>query len=102
MPLAFFALCGIVSYPLARLYVAVLLVVGRRGRMVKVLVGGLLWLGLAVLLVLPLLVFLAQARSDLIYLVWGLLWYGVFLFLPAGHAITRRLRELREVGFFSR
>ena len=99
-PLAFFALCGVIGYPLARLYVAALLFVGRRARMVKVLVGGFLWLGFAVLLILPLFVFLAQARSEVTYLIWGLLCYGVFLFLPAGHAVRRSIRELREVGFF--
>lgn len=101
-PLAFFALCGVIGYPVARLYVAALLFVGRRSRMVKFLVGVLLWLGLAVLLVLPLFVFLVQARADVMYLVWGLLWYGVLMFLPAVHAITRSIRELREVGFWLR
>jgi hypothetical protein len=99
-PLAFFALCGVVGYPVARLYVAALLFAGRRGRMVKFLAGVLLWLGLAILVVLPLFVFLVQARADVMYLTWGLLCYGALMLLPAAHAITRSTRELREVGFW--
>jgi len=103
---AFFAACGLVLYPVTQLYVALLLFVGRKGGILKLLWGTLLWIGFCVPILLPLAVFLSsdpwgtKALEDGALLVWVVTWYGVLTFLPVGYALGRRVRELRDVGFF--
>jgi hypothetical protein len=103
---AFFAACGLVLYPVTQLYVAALLYVGRRGGILKLFGGALLWIAFCVPVLLPLVVFLssdpwgAKALEDGPLLVWAIASYGVLTFLPVGYALARRVRELRDVGFF--
>jgi hypothetical protein len=103
---AFFAVCGLILYPVTQLYVAALIYVGRKGGMLRLLGGILLWVAFCVPILLPLVVFLssdpwgAKALSDGALLVWAIAWYGVLTFLPVGYALARRVRELRDVGFF--
>lgn len=103
---AFFAACGLVLYPITQLYVAALLHVGRRGRVLRVLGGSLLWMTFCVPVLLPLLAFLssdpwgASALEDDALLLLAITSYGVLTLVPVGYAIAKRVRELRDVGFF--
>jgi hypothetical protein len=103
---AFFTACSLVLFPITQLHVAALLVVGRKGGIMRLLGVGVLWVAFCVPIVLPLFVFLSSdpwgkdSLQDGGLLVWVVAWYGVLTFVPVGSAFRRRGRELRRRVYF--